>query len=403
MWINKGKIGKVICTAAIICFTVSLSACGGGSDKLYKESVKLYEEGSYEEAEKSIIKAIESNSDNPDYYVCYGMILVSLGDYEGAREQFFNVITDKNSKYATENNKKAYRGIALSYYESGVYDQAKAYFELALDTDVLTDMDNDLTSYRADCEMYLGNYDSAVKLFTGLIDNKKGLGKEDIKGIYISRGNAYMILGNYMAASEDYGRAIEIDKYCYTAYIGKYLALTGTHDTDAAVAVLDEAIMLECRDSEDEYYNAILKYYKGDYEEAMDTFVKCNEDGIKEAVYYIGMICQNEGRYSEALENYTAYITEVPSGRNAEFCNQVAGCYVELEDYESAKTWIDEGVNKAGGSMLKELLKNRIVIYERLGKFKKAKQYAEEYIEAYDDMDMLSEYEYIKTRYRSNE
>ena len=60
-------------------------------------------------------------------------------------------------------------------------------------------------------------------------------------------------------------------------------------------------------------------------------------------------------------------------------------------------------MGKAGGSMLKEVLKNRIIIYERLGKYKKAKQFAEEYIETYDDMDMLSEYEYIKTRYRNSD
>lgn len=403
MWIKIGKIDKIICTAAIICLTVFLSACGGAGDKLYKESVSLYEEGSYEEAEKTIIKAIKSNGDNSDYYVCYGMILVGLGDYEGAREQFLHVISDKNSTYAKENNKKAYRGIALSYFDSGVYDQAKAYFELALGTDVLSDMDNDLKAYRAECEMYLGNYDNAVKEFTELIENQKGMSKDEVKGIYISRGNAYMILGNYMAASEDYGNVIDMDEYSYTAYIGKYLALTGTHDKDAAVSVLDKAFELECRNSEDEYYNAVLRYYKGDYEKAMEVLEKCKEAGIKEAGLYIGMICQNEGKYSEALEYYSIYINEVPSGKNAELCNQVAGCYEQLEDYSSAKTWIDEAVGKAGGSMLKEVLKNRIIIYERLGKYKKAKQFAEEYIETYDDMDMLSEYEYIKTRYRNSD
>ncbi|MDE6635328.1 MAG: tetratricopeptide repeat protein [Lachnospiraceae bacterium] len=398
--ISLRKITKCMAGCAAICTMVLLCACGGAADELYEKSVTLYEQGSYEEARNVIMEAIKSNPDKAEYYICYGMTLVSLEDYEGAREQFLSVIRDNNSKIARENNKRAYRGIALTYYESGVYDQAKSYFDLALSTEALDEMDNDLKAYKADCDMYLGNYDNSVKMFTDLIENGKGLSDEELTGYYMSRAGAYMIPGNYMAAIEDYKNAIAKDKYCYPAYIGGYIALVNTHDTNAADEMLDKGLELECRNTEDEYYNAILNFYKGNNSDAMQTLVSCRDEGMKEAGYYIGMINQREGKYEEAIECYESYVADVPSGRSAQYCNQLAGCYMELKDYDTAKTLLDEGAEIAVGNIKQELLKNRIIAYEKLGKYKKAKQYAEEYISLYDDSDMLAEYEYIKTRYR---
>lgn len=396
------QVKKCMAACVSVFAAILLAACGSAADGLYEKSISLYEQGSYREACDVIVDAIKSNPDKAEYYICHGMALMGLADYDGAREQFLSVIRDNNTKVAKENNKRAYRGIALTYYEGGIYDQAKSYFDLALNTDALKNMDNDLRAYKANCDMYLGNYDNSVKIFTDLIENGKGLDNSELTECYISRADAYMIPGNYMAALEDYKNAISRDRYCYPAYIGGYLALVNAHDINSANELLEEGIDLKCRNKEDEYYNAVLNFYRGNNSDALNALAASRDEGIKEAEYYIGMINQKEGKYEEAINSYENYVAEVPSGRSAEFCNQLAGCYMEIKDYKNAVKLLDEGAGIAVGVMRQEILKNRIIAYEKLGKYKKAKQYAEEYISLYDDSDMLSEYEYIKTRYRKD-
>lgn len=387
---------------ASMCAAMLFAACGGAADELYEKSVSLYEQGSYGEARDVITEAIKSNPDKAEYYICYGMTLIGLADYEGAREQFMSVIRDNGSKITKENNKRAYRGIALTYYESGDYEQAKSYFDLALGTESLADIDNDLKAYKADCDMFLGNYEDAVKLFTDLIENGKDMDDDVLVGCYVGRAGAYMIPGNYMAAIADYNSAIAISEYCYPAYVGGYLALINTHDTNSANEMLDKGLALACRNSEDEYYNAVLNFYKGNDSDALKTLSECLDNGVMEADFYIGMINQRQGKYEDAVKCYENYADNVPSGRSAEFCNQLAGCYMELGDYENAKKLFDEGIVIAGGNMKQTLMKNRIALYEKLGKYKKAKKYAEEYLSLYEDSEMHAEYEFIMTRYRKN-
>jgi len=394
----------------IIGVILSIAVIFGGvfiyknSDEYYKEAAKLIRIEQYDPACDVIKKAIEENGDKADYFILYGMALTGKAEYESAREQFIHVIQNKKGKIHRENNKKAYRGIALTYYKEGIYDQAKAYFELALDTDAIESMNNDLSAYCAECEMYLGEYSKAVKMYSGLIEDKK-IDKEEKSAYYMGRANAYMILGEYMASLEDYQNVIDKDNRNFPAYIGKYLALVNTHDTDASEEFLENTIeMLSgSEDGGDKYYLAIFEYYNGNYDVALDYLEESFEENCEDAQYYIGLIYQQQGKYKEAIEKYEEYVAAVPTGRNAEYCNQLAGCYMMLEDYENAVTVLEEGVLLAGGNMKQELLRNRIVAYERTGDYDKALQYIEEYVEQYDDPDMLNELKFIQTRCKEKE
>ena len=70
------------------------------------------------------------------------------------------------------------------------------------------------------------------------------------------------------------------------------------------------------------------------------------------------------------------------------------------EDYETAAVWLDDGIKVSGGSMKENLMYNRIIVYERLGDYKSAKELADQYLENYKNADITREYEFIKTRYR---
>lgn len=366
-------------------------------DEDYEDAVKLFKTEQYDEACARVQLAIKKNGEKADYYILYGMSLIGCADYENARKQFLHVVQNKDNKLSREINKQAYRGIALTYYESGVYDQAKAYFQLSLDTDAFDEMDSDLKAYVAECEMYLGEYGEAVKSFSNLIDNKDG-DKEAIISYYMGRANAYMITGEYLKAADDYEQALDRNKECYPAYVGKYLALYNTHDENAANEFLKNSIEMLQKKEKDYYYLAILEYYNNNYNTALDIFVDEKDNGNKEADYYIGLIKQSQGFYEKALSHYEEYIAAVPSGKTAEFCNQVGGCYMALEDYEQAAEYFETGALLSGGNLKQEVLRNRIIAYEKLGEYNKAAEYAEEYIEQYDDPEMITEYKFIQTR-----
>lgn len=129
---------KKLAASLLICaMTVVLGGCGG-AEKSYDQGMELFEKGDYTKACDAFSEAITKNPDMADYYIGYGMSLLGLGEYDKAREQFLFVVRDTDNKIVRENNKKAYRGIALTYYKSGVYDQAQTLMEKMTIKDLAT-------------------------------------------------------------------------------------------------------------------------------------------------------------------------------------------------------------------------------------------------------------------------
>lgn len=367
------------------------------ADKLYKNGLESYDSGKYEESITYFDGAIAANPDKAEYYIAYGKSLAALGRYEEARDRFIEVIRDTDNKIVRENNKKAYMGIAVSYYSEGIYDQSKAYFELALKNKELSYLNEDINAYIAGCDTYLADYDSALKKWNEIIGEKT-----DNAGYYLGRAKVNTALGYSDDAKKDYRSAISADKYCYQAYIGLYLLLTQEGDTDGASEIFNNAIKLLEKDENSIYYSSVLYYYSGDADKALEGLNKALEAGENEAYYYIGRINQDKNNYEEAASDYEKYNETCPAGISADYCNQYAGCLMELERYDEAKQWISKGVLMAAGDVRRQLMFNEVIIYEKLGDYATAEQKAREYLEAYKDEDMTQEYEYIKTRYKEN-
>lgn len=392
---------KTIIVAVFVCVLLPLtSGCSGSAGDSYDTGMELFETGKYSEACEAFQTAISKNSDMAEYYIGYGMSLLGMGEYDKAREQFISVMRDTDNKIVRENNKQATRGIALSYYKSGVYDQAKAYFETALKNKELEELNPDIKAYLANCEMFLNNYDGAVKYWNDLIDNNSKASDRDYSQYYLGRAKAETIMGNFKPALEDFQHAIDKDEYCYPAYIGLYLALIESHDTEAATKVLDTSLALEEKNDNDSYYKAILTFYKGDYESAQKGLEAAVEKEQFEAYYYLGQIKQAQKDYSGAIELYNQYLAKCPGGKSAEYCNQMAGCLIELERYEEAGTWLSQGITIAAGSVRKQMMFNEVIVYEKNADYDTAKAKAQAYLEEFQDEKMLQEYEFIKTRSR---
>jgi len=392
--INTWRIMAFVCT---LIMTIGLTGCSGKAGKSYDMGMDYYEEGQYTEAAESFVAAIEANPDKAEYYIAYGMTLIELGQYEDARKQFGLVVRDMDNRIVRENNKRAYRGMAIAFFNEGNFEQAKGYFEIALKTEELEELNEDLTSYMANCEMKLTNYKSALEYWNKLLED--GDDSADVMSeYYLGRGETQYAMDNITGAIEDFRLAVKENENNYQAYIGLYLTLKESQDESGSLEVLDTALSEIGDDKENVFYRAIFNYYKGDLDVANKEFSKALKSGNNNALYYLGKICQDKGDFEGAIEKYNEYTEQNPAGKNAEYCNQMGGCLLELQRYEEAITWLDKGVAMAAGKIRQQLLFNRVVAYEHIGDYNTAKELASAYLDIYTDENMSKEYEYIKTR-----
>ena len=385
-------------TAIVMAGVCILSAvgCGSGAGKKYDAGMEQFEAGKYEDACSSFSEAVAINPDKAEYYIAYGMALIGMAQYEEARTQFQNVVRNTDNKIVRENNKRAYRGIALTYYNEGNYGQAKGYLELALKTEELEELNQDLMAYMANCELLLNDYERAMGYWNKLIGQDAG--KAEMSEYYLGRAKTQNVSGNYSGAIQDYQSAIENNSDNYQAYLGLYLTLTSTMDESGAEEVLEQARKKAENDDDNIIYAAIFDYYAGDYKNAAEYFEEAKKQGNRDAVYYEGRISQDEGRYEDAMKLYDSYLEAKPMGSNAELCNQYAGCLMELKRYDEALEWLKKGVAMAAGGVRQQLMFNQVVAYERTGDFKSAKEVAAEYLKSYTDENMQKEFAFIKTR-----
>lgn len=386
---------NIAAAMAGICLLL-LTGCSSDAGKSYNAGMEQFEAGEYEAACTSFSEAIAVNPDKAEYYLAYGMALIGMAQYEEARTQFQYVVRDTNNKIVRENNKRAYRGIALSFYNEGNYEQAKGYLELALKTEELEELNLDLMAYMANCELLLNNYDRSMSYWNKLIEEKPG--KKMLSEYYLGRAKTQNVSGNDSGAIQDYQSAIKNNSDNYQAYLGLYLTLTATLDEAGAKEILEEAREKAEKDSDNILYAVIFDYYSEDYEKALEYIDKAKEQGILEAVYYEGRICQDKGEYDNAMKLYDSFIESKPMGVNAEVCNQYAGCLMESGKYDEAIEWLNKGAAMAAGSVRQQLMFNQVVAYENIGDFESAKNIATEYLKAYTDENMQREFSFIKTR-----
>ncbi|WP_051408851.1 tetratricopeptide repeat protein [Syntrophorhabdus aromaticivorans] len=92
--------------------------------------------------------------------------------------------------------------------------------------------------------------------------------------IYMNRGTAYLVLGDYRAAIEDLGRAIEIDPKFAPAYLNRSTAYGVMGDHARAVADLNKALEINPQYALAYRNRGITYEIMGDYARAMADFTK---------------------------------------------------------------------------------------------------------------------------------
>lgn len=130
------------------------------------------------------------------------------------------------------------------------------------------------------------------------------------------------------------------------------------------------------------------------------------EEAIKgkciEGNYYLGLLQMDKQEYQAALGYFEKYIGEASTVTIADVYNQLAGCMIEAGDYERAEKYLLEGLALGMTEAYPLILRNQVILLEKMQDFSAAKEAAEIYLQAFpQDADMEKELKFIKTRIKN--
>lgn len=389
------KISGVIFMLMLFIPVLLLTGCGSKSSAdYYKEGQVYFNSGNYDKADESFTKAIEGNKERADYYISYAMNLIQLKRYDDAIVNFERSILDKDNGVVRKNNKKAYRGEGIAYYRAYDYTSAIDKFNKALNIKELTEMNQDILSYKGKAQEKSGLYKEAAKTFTEIIGNSK-----NNANAYINRGDIYRKMGEYKKSLEDYDKAIKLKASNYDYYLAKYFLLLDKEDKAGAEKVLKQAAAINGSTEEDKFNMAKVTYYQGDLKAAIQMFGEAFGNGFTESYYYLGSIYEQKKDYENAVTNYSKYLETEVGSDNGRAYNQAAECLMTLKNYEEALVYIEDGIKVNDISVNQDLKRNQIIVYEHLDRFEEAYKLMESYLKVYPDDEAAKKEEvFLKSR-----
>ena len=178
----------------------------------YRKGVKALQKENYVEACQYLEKASLKMPDSQAYQIAYGLSLTGKGEYEAALKEFNKAISDKDTSKVQIQNKKAYRGIGICYFFAKNYENTIIYLDKALAIKELDYLNLDILKYKADAQTHLGEYESAVKIYSKIIE-EEGYSES----IYLNRADAKSALGDIEGANADYDYVISKSEHNYDA------------------------------------------------------------------------------------------------------------------------------------------------------------------------------------------
>lgn len=384
----------ILRSAAIICgASILLGGCGK-ADKSYNEGMEYIKSEDYSKALKCFDAAINENADKAEYYIGAGMAYNYLGRYEEAVDEFSHAFQESENTISNTNNKQLYYGNAISDYGLAKYDKAIENCNKALEIKQVDNLNEKIRFLLAASYQANGDYDNAQKVYADIIKADKKNTKA-----YTSRASLYTKMKDYDAAAKDYTKAMDIDEECDDAYFGLYNVYNLQGDKEAAVNILNKLIDMDSDDKKHDIASGKAYYYLEEYDNALSAFKKAVKDGSDEALYYTGLTYVAKSDYNSAKKQFKEYISNENSAKNPDAYIQISNCLIEVQDYEQALNYVNKGLALGTTTAERSLLKNSVIIYEKMGQYKKALNAAKKYVKSYpDDKSMRRELSFIKTR-----
>lgn len=359
-----------------------LTGCGGAGNA-YKNGIKAYENGAYEEALEQFETALSLNPNKAEYYIEKGMTLIQLERFGEARSALEWMLLDNSMELVRMNNKRANYGIGITYFHEGEYALAKEYFEKAYAEELLAELNEEIVIYLTEAYGLLGDKENALRLYETWLTAENGTAAD-----FYKRGQLRYESGDLKGSIADFDCAIDKNPLVFEFYFGKINALFSAGKEEERIRTLKNAAKLDHLSAQEAFFLAMELLAVKETKKAEELFEQAGENGINEAYYYLGELRMEREEYTAATDCYQKYISG--SGAEDAFAyNQLALCFSAQGEYALALENIKKGLNFCNKQNEEELLFNQVVLLEKLGEYRDAYDYAKRFSELFPENEAL--------------
>jgi len=336
---NKKRIGSLLCMLAASALLLTGCAMGEADGAKTVQGIKALEEGEYEQAQKFFEDAVR----------------------EGEQQML------------------ACRGLGMAYMGLAKYEEAEESFKAALEYADNRQPENvrDIRLYLATVQYRLGEYEDAVGTCTDLLEADQ---EGNVEAYYL-RGAASLMENEQDAARADFDAAVAMDPGNYDLYLNIYECYNQKNLSGLGGEYLQSALNIQGEELEHYYNRGRVYFYLENYEEAQRQLIGPVEAGYEPAMYLIGRVYLALDDYEHARAVYQQIADK--SGASAETYNGLALCAMQMKDYDTALSYISQGLALEDAADKQELYFNEILVYEKKLDFETAKIKAQEYVVRY--------------------
>jgi len=262
---------------------------------------------------------------------------------------------------------KLYAQRASIYLEQGKLDPALRDLNIAIN---LKPDDSDLYVILADIYFIMGNKENSISSLEKSIsldsDNELPL---------VKLSELYLLTGEYQKAQLYADRALLINLNIAEPYYFKAMAMLEMGDTTNSIINLKIASNIDTQNFAANMQLGIIYYTIND--SISEVYLKkaiANQPDNSSALYYLGMLYQDNNKFDKALNVYTDLINNTNSKKRA-YYNSAYIYLVELNDYERAEEMFLEAI--AIDPNFVEAVYNLGRTYEAQSNYNMARQYYE--------------------------
>ncbi|MCF0186923.1 MAG: tetratricopeptide repeat protein [Bacteroidaceae bacterium] len=283
-------------------------------------------------------------------------------------------------------------GIALM--EAGDSEGAIDRFNQALGLSIgkVGSLEIDINYYKAAACVLSGDYYGAIGCYNALINYDDS----DYKA-YFMRGSVYAKGGDVPSAVDDYNKALTLHRKDYELYIEIFENFQALGLEEQGKGYLDAALEISSRNPEAYYYRGRIYYLKGEYENALSELNVAIKDEVSEAKLYAAKVYQALGDETSAQKLLVEYANS--DEISSEALLTLGEIEMNQENYSGALDYFKAGLDAGDDDMRRALLRNQIIVLERLRRFSEAKEVAAQYVVEFpDDTEAANEYIFLTTR-----